>query len=169
MIHVFISGTILRPRIRPALQLLPGLRPEDGEVCGAGPSRNQAWEKSSLCLCDNDPLGSVDPLGLDGSGYLHFYKDGVWTQDTTVKADLGQIVVIYVKNVNVLGTTIWIEPNHGETQKTILFPQQRTEFRFDRFGCEPMYWKFDVTTESDAFVVFYEIRSSWVPGMPPNQ
>ncbi len=99
----------------------------------------------------------------------YFYAGGVWTEDTCFDAFLGQGVKIYIKNINVLGTTINIESNIGKIQQTILLPQQQYTFRFYYFGAEPIPWRFCVSTYSDAFTVLYEIRSTWVPGMPSEK
>ena len=112
---------------------------------------------------------SVDESLFAGPGAsepYHFYAAGVWTENTCFDASLGQGVKIYVKNVNVLGTTISIKPNIGQTQEQILLPQKQYTFRFYKFGAVPIHWKFCVSTYSDAFTVLYEIRSTWVPGMP---
>ncbi len=98
----------------------------------------------------------------------YFYAGGTWTENVCFDASLGQNVKIYVKNVNVLGTTISIKPNIGPTQQQILLPQKQYVFKFQRFGPEPLHWKFCVSTYSKAFAVLYEIRSTWVPGMPEN-
>lgn len=116
---------------------------------------------------------SVDESLFAGPGasepYYH-YAGGVWTENTTFDAHLGQTVKIYIRNVNVLGTTINIEDvTYRDVQQRILLPQQRQVFTFKNFGAEPVYWRFNVSTNSDAFTVLYEIKSTWVPGMPPNR
>lgn len=117
----------------------------------------------------NRPIKLVDPLGLDSAGNLYFYAAGVWREDTVFEADLGQVVTIKVKNVNILGTTISIGARpSNQSEQLILLPQVSHEFRFSTFSCEPIHWKFDVSTQSDAFIVNYEIKSTWIPGMPPR-
>lgn len=98
----------------------------------------------------------------------NFYAAGTWNGNTTVNASLGQAVWITVKNVNVLGTTISISPNFGQTQQLILLPLQQHTFSFSVFSEEPVGWTFDISTMSDAFIVTYIIESTWIPGMPPN-
>jgi len=41
-------------------------------------------------------------------------------------------------------------------------------FDFYCFGEEPMDCDFDIRTKSDAFIVNYEVESTWVQGMPTN-
>jgi hypothetical protein len=102
-----------------------------------------------------------------GADPYHFYAGGTWTEDTCFDASLGQGVKIYTKNVDVVGTTIRIDATSiHETQETILLPQQERVFKYYNFGAEPLHWRFCVSTYSDAFNVLYEIRSTWVPGMP---
>ena len=52
--------------------------------------------------------------------------------------------------------------------QSIILPLMTVEFVFAVFGREPMGWQFDISTESDAFLVTWELWSTWVPGMPPN-
>jgi RHS repeat-associated protein len=119
---------------------------------------------------ENRPINLGDPLGLNSKGNYYFYAAGTWNADTTFEANLGQGVIIKVKNINVLGTTISIESNwKNQSHQAILLPQQQREFKFTVLGCEPIYWKFRVSTQSDAFIVTYEIKSTWVTGMPPNR
>ncbi len=96
---------------------------------------------------------------------LKLYDTGVWTGNESVNAELGQIVEITTKNVNVFGTTIEISSNWGQTQQMILFPGRTETFRFSVFGQEPISWRFSISTKSKAFVVKYDIKSTWVPGM----
>jgi len=95
---------------------------------------------------------------------------GVLNSNTTLSGSYGQGVKITFKNVNILGTTLTVSDttSFGETKQTILLPLQSVTYTFTRFGEEPMYWEFDVSTVSDAFIVTYEIESTWVEGMPPN-
>lgn len=100
----------------------------------------------------------------------HFYTKGIWNNmgNDYLEADLGQVVWITVKNINVLGTTIEIEPNYGDKQVAVILPLSSVEFRFDLFAEEPVHWKFNVSSYSDAFIVGYTVRSTWIPGMAPN-
>jgi hypothetical protein len=104
---------------------------------------------------------------IDKNG-RNFYAAGSWNGNTTLSASLGQVVWITVKNINVLGTTISISPSRGQAQKLILLPQQTHTFVFSNLTSEPFIWIFNISTESDAFIVAYRIESTWIPGMPPN-
>ncbi|TAL17603.1 hypothetical protein EPN96_04600 [bacterium] len=99
----------------------------------------------------------------------HLYESGVWSRDASISARLGQVVWITVKNVNAIGTTIEITSNNGGRDAAILLPYLEAEFRFDNGGAEPLFWHFEVRTESDAFLVNYTIESTWVPGMEENR
>lgn len=81
----------------------------------------------------------------------------------------GQAMWFKIKNTNVLGTTIKIKSQTGETKSSIILPVSSVEFVFVIFGAEPMGWRFDISTDSDAFMVTWELWSTWVPGMPPNR
>jgi hypothetical protein len=58
-----------------------------------------------------------------------------------------------LKNLNVLGTTINIDASTGEKKGIIIPPLSQASIEFDNFGREPMSWHFDVSTNSDAFIV----------------
>ena len=47
-------------------------------------------------------------------------------------------------------------------------PLSSTEFIFQNFQDEPISWKFDISTDSDAFIVTWELYSTWIEGDPPN-
>lgn len=100
----------------------------------------------------------------------HFYTKGNWNNmgNDYLEADLGQVVWITVKNANVFGTTIEIEPNYGDKQVAVILPLASVEFRFELFAEEPVHWKFNVSSYSDAFIVGYTVKSTWIPGMSPN-
>ncbi len=95
---------------------------------------------------------------------------GVLNSNATISGSYGQGVKLTFKNINVLGTTLTVSDKSpfGETKGIILLPQQSVTFTFSRFGEEPMFWEFDVSTNSDAFIVTYDVQSTWVEGMPPN-
>jgi hypothetical protein len=75
-----------------------------------------------------------------------------------------------VHNGNVLGTTLTIEADTGEKHSAVIPPgvTDDTNFSFSIFGPEPRTWNFDVSTNSDAFVVTWCLYSTWIPGDPPN-
>jgi hypothetical protein len=93
---------------------------------------------------------------------------GNWNGNTTIKFQGGQVMHFQVKNVNVLGTTLSINSNLGGNKSSLILPQQTSDLRFNCFGSEPMGWSFDVSTNSDAFIVAWKLYSSWLPGDPPN-
>ena len=96
------------------------------------------------------------------------HSSGSWTSDTNFKAQGGQLMTFKVKNTNVLGTTLTIGSNLGGTQSLIIPTLGSMDFEFTCFGAEPMGWKFDISTNSDAFIVIWELFASWIPGDPPN-
>ncbi len=95
---------------------------------------------------------------------------GSLNSNSTLNGTYGQAVKLTFKNLNVLGTTLYVTDKSpfGAVKSLILLPQQSVTFTFTRFGEEPMGWSFDVKTDSDAFIVSYGIDSTWVPGMPAN-
>ncbi|MBV6419587.1 MAG: hypothetical protein DAHOPDDO_00810 [Ignavibacteriaceae bacterium] len=118
----------------------------------------------------NDYEKASSAIQPKGSG-LYEHSSGILKEDTQLKLQLGQEVAIEVKNINVLGTTIRIDPSFPklqQPQERIILPQETHIFKFYNFGTEPMSWIFDISTASDAFIISYVIRSSWVPGMEPN-
>ncbi len=83
----------------------------------------------------------------------------------------GQLVQIEVTNINLLGTTIELEtefPKDFGFFSTVILPLETRVFQFTRFGSEPLTWVIDLSTESDAFIINYVVKSTWVPGMEPN-
>ncbi len=93
---------------------------------------------------------------------------GTWNSNTTLNVQGGQAMWFKIRNANVLGTTISITDQAGQNKQSIILPQTTVEFVFSIFGSEPMGWRFDIRTNSDAFMVTWELWSTWVPGMPPN-
>lgn len=92
---------------------------------------------------------------------------GTWNGTATVSVQGGQSMHFQLNNLNVLGTTITIS-GRGETKSLILVPAGTGDMIFDMFGKEPMGWDFNISTDSDAFLVGWELYSTWVPGDPPN-
>ncbi len=74
-----------------------------------------------------------------------------------------------ITNLNVLGTAITIHADRTQESKSqIIGPQGTVDISFTIFGREPMGWSFDVSTDSDAFLVSWSLFSSWIPGDAPN-
>jgi hypothetical protein len=103
----------------------------------------------------------------DSEGFKSL-DSGTWNNSATLNYQGGQVMHFQVKNVNVLGTTLSINSNLGGNKSLIILPQQTGDIRFDCFGSEPMGWTFDVSTDSDAFIVAWQLFSSWIPGDPAN-
>ncbi len=94
---------------------------------------------------------------------------GVWNGNANVSVQGGMAMWFKIRNTNVLGTTIRISDHLGQVKQSIILPASSVEFVFTCFGAEPMGWRFDIRSESDAFLVTWELWSTWVPGMPPNR
>ncbi len=94
---------------------------------------------------------------------------GTWNGSAHWEGQGGQVMRFMINNVNVLGTTISINaPDWNQTQSQIIPPGSSTVMEFSAFGREPMYWRFDTSSDSDAFIVAWELCSDWLPGDPPN-
>ena len=93
---------------------------------------------------------------------------GSWNGASSSHYQGGQAMHFKIKNVNVLGTTITIDSNLGGSQSIIILPQTMADLTFTCFGAEPMGWTFDISSDSDAFIVTWQLFSTWVPGDPPN-
>ena len=106
--------------------------------------------------------------GTDADG-RRLLDSGSWNGATTKSYQGGQGMHYQLKNVNVLGTTITINSNLGGNKSLLILPQQTADMQFDCFGTEPMGWTFDISTDSDAFIVAWSLYSTWIPGDPPNQ
>lgn len=97
-------------------------------------------------------------------------QGGALTGASTISGSFGQAVKLTFTNQNILGTTISVKDASpfGQTKESIILPQQSVTFTFVALGEEPMGWDFDVSTNSDAFVVSYGVESTWTEGMPQN-
>lgn len=104
---------------------------------------------------------------MDSAG-RRLSTSGSWNGNASLDVQGGQGMNFVLKNLNVLGTTISIASNLGGAKSANLLPQVPQELEFDCFGSEPMSWHFDITTESDAFLVGWELYATWLPGDPPN-
>ena len=107
------------------------------------------------------------PEDKDSEGF-RLLASGSWNAATTVNYQGGQVMHYQIKNTNVLGTTLSINSNLGGNKSIIIAPLQTADMRFDCFGSEPMGWTFDVSTDSDAFIVAWKLYASWLPGDPSN-
>lgn len=112
------------------------------------------------------PVAMESPSNPDNYRLL---TSGTWNSNTRLTVQGGQGVWFKIKNVNVLGTTISIADQAGQNKQSIILPQTTVEFVFTTFGTEPMGWCFDIRTDSDAFMVTWELWSTWVPGMQSYQ
>ena len=110
--------------------------------------------------------GGTIPTDKEGFKLL---RSGSWNGSATLNFQGGQIMHFQIKNVNVLGTTLTIKSNLGSEKSALILPQQTADLRFDCFGAEPMGWTFDISSDSDAFIVAWSLFSSWVTGDPPNR
>ncbi|MEM7309962.1 MAG: N-acetylmuramoyl-L-alanine amidase [Planctomycetota bacterium] len=97
-----------------------------------------------------------------------FLQGGSWNSGTSLSLQGGQAMWFKIRNANVLGTTIEIRDDRNQIARSIILPQQEVNFVFTTFGAEPMGWRFNVRSESSAFLVTWELKSTWVPGDPPN-
>jgi hypothetical protein len=94
---------------------------------------------------------------------------GSWNASTSSHYQGGQGMHYKIKNVNALGTTITIESNLDGSQSLIIPPQMTMDMNFSCFGEEPLGWRFDISSDSDAFIVTWELFSTWVPGDAANR
>ena len=97
------------------------------------------------------------------------HSSGTWNSNTNLNVHGGQGMHFWIKNTNVLGTTIRITDSMGQSRAGVIPPLGTVDFVFTCFGAEPMSWTFDIRSESDAFIVIWKLYSTWVPGDPPNR
>jgi len=124
-------------------------------------------DDSSSTSDTSTTLGGGNSTATDSEGF-RILDSGSWNGSVTKNYRGGQVMHFQLKNVNVLGTTITISSNLGGKKSLIILPQQTSDMRFDCFGAEPMGWTFDISTDSDAFIVTWSLFSSWLPGDPFN-
>ena len=103
----------------------------------------------------------------DASG-LSLLTSGSWNADTSLNIQGGQGMHFKVSNTNALGTTISISTQLNQSEQRIIPPLGSVDIAFSTFVNEPFGWQFDVSTESDAFIVTWCLYSTWVVGDPPN-
>src|SRR6266700_3200418 len=110
-------------------------------------------------------MSGCDSKDSDGRRLL---TSGSWNSGTNLTVQGGQGMHFNISNANVLGTTITIAANSGESHSTIITPLGSADLQFSIFGNEPMGWTFNISTNSDAFIVTWCLYSTWIPGDPPN-
>jgi hypothetical protein len=94
---------------------------------------------------------------------------GSWNGNDSLNTQGGQVMQFSVKNVDAIGTDITItDTQTGDARASGILPQQTVSLEFTKFGNEPMGWSFSIKTDHDAFIVTWQLFSSWVPGDPPN-
>ena len=125
-----------------------------------------APEAKSLAYYMNRPIALEAP---SNPGNYRRLTSGSWSGNTSLSIQGGQGMWFKIHNTNVLGATINISDQFGQNKSSVILPLGSVEFLFTVFGNEPMYWRFDISTNSDAFLVTWELWSTWVPGMPPNR
>jgi hypothetical protein len=114
------------------------------------------------------PSGIIQRVPEDSEG-RRLLSSGVWNSNTTLSISGGQGMHFALQNMNVLGTTIRITDQMNQTQARVLLPRGTADMVFTCFGEEPMGWRFRIETQSDAFLVGWNLYSTWVPGEPPNR
>ena len=110
--------------------------------------------------------GGTTPTDEEGFKLL---DSGSWNGSSSLNYQGGQVMHFKVKNVNVLGATIKIKSNLSGEKFSMVLPHQTVDLRFDCFGAEPMGWTFNISSDSDAFIVAWSLYSSWVTGDLPNK
>lgn len=128
-----------------------------------------AWMHSAVAQSFSQFIGR--PIAMEAPSNPENFRlltAGTWNRGTTLNVQGGMAMWFKIRNTNVLGTTIRIREQSGQVKQSIILPASTVEFVFTVFGSEPMGWRFDISTDSDAFMVTWELWSTWVPGMPPN-
>ncbi|MGN6533917.1 MAG: hypothetical protein ACTHK0_19405, partial [Ginsengibacter sp.] len=134
-----------------------------------GSSNNKDTSSANTSTDDSTQQNSqTTGTGNTDSEGFKLLDSGTWNNSASLNYQGGQVMHFQVKNVNVLGTTLSINSNIGGNKSLIILPQQTGDIRFDCFGSEPMGWTFDVSTDSDAFIVAWQLFSSWIPGDSAN-
>jgi len=110
-------------------------------------------------------MAGCDSQDSDGRKIL---TSGSWNSGTTLTVRGGQGMHFSVSNANILGTTLTIAADTGETHSQVIVPLGTADFLFSIFGNEPRGWRFSISTNSDAFIVTWCLYSTWVPGDPAN-
>jgi hypothetical protein len=139
----------------------------DSNTSDSNSGQSTSDDTSSSTSDTSTTLGGGNSTATDSEGF-RVLDSGSWNGSVTKNYRGGQVMHFQLKNVNILGTTITISSNLGGKKSLIILPQQTSDMRFDCFGAEPMGWTFDISTDSDAFIVTWSLFSSWLPGDPFN-
>lgn len=103
-----------------------------------------------------------------GYGKYRMLQSGIWNNAASFSLEGGQVLLFKLYNPNALGTTISISAGH-DSKQAMIPPMSRVQLEFSRFGKEPSTWNIQVSSISAAFIVAWELWSTWVPGMPSNE
>lgn len=128
-----------------------------------------SWMRSPVAQSFSEFVGhAVAMESPSNPENFRLLTSGTWNRNSTLTVQGGMAMWFKIRNTNVLGTTIRISDQSGQVKQSIILPASGVEFVFSVFGAEPMGWRFDIQTDSDAFMVTWELWSTWVQGMPPN-
>jgi hypothetical protein len=101
------------------------------------------------------------PVDTDGNRLL---TGGTWNGSSSVSVRGGQIMHFHIKNLNVVGVSVKIHADRtNQTKSMIILPSLSGDIIFQQFGSEPMGWTFNISTDSDAMIVAWQLFSSWLP------
>lgn len=117
---------------------------------------------------DGPTTTPVSPGKPSNPGNFHALGAGLLTGNTTLSYQGGQAMWFHFENQNVLGVQFTVRSQNNLIASVSLLPMGSEDFVFTTFGNEPMGWSFDVSFISSARVVTYELKATWVPGMPTN-
>ena len=95
---------------------------------------------------------------------------GSLARNGSIAGQFGQAVNMIFKSRNKLESIISVKDTSPfvKIKELSLLPLQSATFSFTRFGEGPMDWNFEISTASNAFIVSYQIESTWTEGMPVN-
>lgn len=133
----------------------------DGSVAGTGDTPRNP-NSPNHADCPAFAKEEVEELEMTKALAEKLLDNGSWNSDTSVHYKGGQGMHYKVKNINILGTTITIDSNLDGSKSLIIPPLTTVDIRFSCFGVEPLGWKFDISTNSDAFIVTWELFSTWI-------
>lgn len=134
----------------------------DGSVAGSGDTP-QNPNSPNHSDCPAFAAEEIQEFEMTKKVVEKLLDHGSWNSPTSANYRGGQGMHYKVKNVNILGTTITIDSNHDGSRSLIIPPLTTVDIRFSFFDVEPIGWKFDISTNSDAFIVTWELYSTWVP------